>query len=194
MNTKFYNLGAIQENLKKYIAINTAYLDAWRKVSFPTKKDGKPFASLGKNIDGAKLERASYATQPYKNKLTICTFCNEAGYISDSLQCYELVRYLKDDAMIAKTENYMPIQGFLEQVYAFDLEDIKKEVAKRIAFLEGYIADLEKQLAKSKVVFDAFRGAYDLAVKTLQAETNEFAHKELYYAVLDTIKNRYPYC
>ena len=194
MGTQFYNLDAIQTSLKKDIAINTAYLEAWRKVSYPTKKDGKSFANLSKNIDGAKLTSVSYAMQPGENELTVYTYCNAAGYVHNSINCYELVKYLKDETMLAKVENYQPKQSYLEQVYTFDLDDIKKAVAKHIAYLECYIADLEKQLAKSKIVFDAFRNAYDLAVKTLQAETNEFTHKDLYYAVFDCVKDRYPYC
>lgn len=194
MSTEYYNLDAIQTQLKKDIAINQAYIEAWENVTFPTKKDGKPFAILSKNIDGAKLAPVSYAMQPGENELTVCTFCNAAGYVHDSINCYELVRYLKSEKMIAKTENYQPKSAYLEQVYTFDIDDIKQAVADRIKYLKEYVADLEKQLEKSKKVFDAFRAAYDSAVKTLQAETSEFSHKDLYYAVFDCVKNRYPYC
>lgn len=194
MSTEYYNLDAIQTQLKKDIAINQAYIAAWEKVTFPTKKDGKPFAILSKNIDGAKIAPVSYAMQPGENELTVYTFCNAAGYVHDSINCYELVRYLKDEKMLAKTENYQPKSTYLEQVYTFDIDDIKQAVADRIKYLKEYVADLEKQLEKSKKVFDAFRAAYDSAVKTLQAETSEFSHKDLYYAVFDCVKNRYPYC
>lgn len=192
--SEFYDLGAIQESLKNDIAINTAYLDAWCKVSFPTKKDGKPFAILSKNIDGATLSSVSYAMHAGENELTVYTFCNAAGYVHDSISCYELVKYLKDETMLAKTENYQPKITYLEQVYTFDLDDIKQAVCNRIEYLKEYVSDLAKQLEKSKKVFDAFRAAYDSAVKTLQAETSEFAHKDLYCDVFDTIKKRYPYC
>ena len=192
--SEFYNLDAIQTSIKKDIAINQAYVDAWKKVSFPTKKDGKPFAILSKNIDGAKLNQVSYAMQPGENELTVYTHCNVAGYVYDTIKVYELVRYLKDENMLAKTENYQPIVSkYLEQVYTFDLDDIKKAVSDRIEYLEKYVDDLKAQLAKSQKVFNAFKDAYSSAMKTLENETSEFSHKDLFYAVRDCVKARYPY-
>ena len=194
MNNNYFNLDAIQTALARDIAINEAYLAAWKNVSFPVKKDGKPFAHMQKNINGAKYTEISYSMQPGQYELTVYTHCNAAGYIHDSIKVYELVRYLKDERMIAKTENYMPKISYLEQTYKFDLDDIKNAIAKHIEYLENYVADLKRQHEKSKAVFDAFKAAYASAIKTLDNETAEFKHSDLKRAVRECVINRYPYC
>jgi hypothetical protein len=189
-----YTLDEIRTNIHKDIAVNKAYAEAWKKVTYPTKKDGTPFANMSKNIAGAKYSPVSYAMQQGEYELTVFTQTFAAGYIHDSINVYELVRYLKDESMIAKTENYMPKQSYFEQVYRFDLEDIKKAVANRIEYLESYVADLEKQLAKLDTVYANFRNAFDAAIKSLQEDTKGFSHNDIYYAVKDPVINRYPYC
>jgi len=189
-----HNLDEIRTTIQKDIAVNKAYAEAWKKVTFPTKKDGTPFANMSKNISGAKYSLVSYAMQSGEYELTVFTQTFNTGYIHDSIKVYELVRYLKDESMIAKTENYMPKQSYLGQVYKFDLEDIKNAIAKRIEYLESYVSDLEKQLAKLDKVYTNFRNAFDNAVKSLQDDTKEFSHNDIYYAVKDTVINRYPYC
>ena len=191
--SEYYNLDAIKTGIEKDIAINTAYLEAWKKVSFPTKKDGKPFAVMSKNISGARYSLESYAMQAGEYELTVTTFCNAAGYISDTVKAYELIRYMKDESMKAKTENYQPKQN-LEQVYTYDLEDIKKAIADRIAYLESYISDLKAQKASAEKVFRNFRNAYETAMKQLETDCIEFSHKDLFYAVRDCVTSRYPYC
>jgi len=192
--SEYYNLDAIKTGIEKDIAINTAYLEAWKKVSFPTKKDGKPFATMSKNISGARYSMESYAMQAGEYELTVTAFCNAAGYISDTVKAHELIRYMKDESMKAKTENYQPKQMYLEQVYTYDLDDIKKAIANRIAYLESYISDLKAQKANAEKVFKNFRNAYENAMKQLETDCSEFSHKDLFYAVRDCVKSRYPYC
>lgn len=189
----YYNLDDIVTSMKKDIARYTAFAEAWRKVEFPTKKDGKPFANMSKNITGAKYGLVSYAMQAGENELTVYTQTSATGYIHDTIHVYDLVRYLKDESMIAKAENYMPKQTHLEQVYRYDLDDIKKAVADRIAYCESYVADLQKQIEAAQRIFDNFRAAYDAAVRGLESDTADFEHKDLMYAVKDCVLSRYPY-
>ena len=191
---KYYNLDEIKTELKKDIARHTAYAEAWEAVTFPVKKDGKPFAVMSKNISGAKYAAEAYAMQAGEYELTVYTQCRECGYIHDSIKAYELVRYMKDESMKAKTQNYMPKQSYLEQVYCFDLEDIKKAVADRAAYLREYVADLERQLAEVDSIFHRFRDAFADALKQLEADTAHHTHKDSFYAVRDTVLNRFPYC
>lgn len=189
----YYNLDGIKTDIKKDIEINRAYLEAWEKVTFPTKKDGKPFVTMSRNIENATYTLVSYAMQIGEYELTVYTHSNACGYVHDTIKVYELVKYLKDEKMLAKTENYMPKQQYLEQVYKFDLEDIKKAVADHIEYLKEYIADLEKQLENTETVFANFRAAVDVAMKQLEKDTSDFKHKNLFYAVKDTVLTRYPY-
>lgn len=194
MATTFYNLDAIQTDLKRKISENRAFLEAWENVSFPVKKDGKPFSVLSKNIDGAKYSAKSYAMQAGENELTIYTWSSISGYIHDSIDAYNLICYMKDEKMLAKTENYMPKVSYLNQVYKYDLDDIKNAIASRVSYLKDYIDDLEKQLEKSALVYRHFRDAYASAMNILEKDTEEFSSKTLYYAVADCIKDRFPYC
>lgn len=191
--SNYYNFDGIKTELEKELDKNRAFLAAWKNVSFPVKKDGKPFSVISKNIDGAKISACAYAMQAGENELTVYTFSTNCGYIHDSIKLYELVRYLKDESMIAKTENYMPKQSYLEQVYKFDLEDIKNAVKARIEYLESYVSELEKQLSAAFEVLENFRAAYDAAMKKLESDTSGFQHKNLFYAVKDTVLARYPY-
>jgi anti-sigma F factor len=74
------------------------------------------------------------------------------------------------------------------------IEDIKKAVSERIVYLESYVSDLERQLASLETVFRNFRNAFDNAIKTLEHDTKDFSHKDMFYAVRDCVMQRYPYC
>ena len=101
-----YNLDEIKTEIKKDMARNSAFIEAWERVTFPTKKDGKPFAVMSKNISGAKYTLESYAMQPGEYELTVYTHAPACGYIYDTIKAHELIRYMKDEKMIAKTKNY----------------------------------------------------------------------------------------
>lgn len=191
--SEYYDLNEIKEGLKKKIAVDNAFLEAWQKVTFPTKKDGKPFAVLSRNIEGATMSEMHFSLQKGENDLTVYTYSRGAGYVSDSIHMYDFVEYLTDKNKIAKKENYQPKQPFLNQVYTFDLEDIKNAVNERIEYFKNHIIELEKQLENADRVYYAFRDAYDKAIKTLQNETSEYSSRFLYHAVLDCVKDRYPY-
>lgn len=190
----YYNLDQIKTEIKKEIEIKKAFLEKWQAVIFPTKKNGEPFAVLSKNISGATYCLCEYATQPGENRLYICTWTSCSGYKTDEITLYELVRYLKDPEKIAKTENYMPKQAYLEQVYKYDLADIKKAISCRIEQLERDIKNLSAQLEKADAAFHAFREAYAVALEQLAENTDQKADATLYSAILDTVKTRFPYC
>lgn len=192
--SELYNLDAIKTGIEKDIAINTAYLEAWKKVEFPTKKDGSAFKVMSKNISGARYDVKPYLLARGQYELTVTTFVPSCGYVSDSINCYELVRYLKDESMKAKTQNYQPKETYLEQVYTFDIDDIKNAVKNRIAYLESYVSDMEKQLESLDRVFNNFRAAFDSAIKQLESDCSVFEHKDMFYAVRDCVMQRYPYC
>lgn len=189
-----YNLDGIKTKLKNEIEEREAILKAWEGVTFPTKKDGKPFAIMSKNINGATYKTADYGLSANNMVLKVITNSN-FKYVTDSIDCYTLVRYL-DDEKKAKTENYMPKEPYLEQVYKYDLEDIKEAVNNRIEYLKGYVDSLKKQLEIADKTYIAFRKAYEDAMNVLDnvTETKKDEYSFLKSSILDTIKNRYPYC
>lgn len=189
----YYEVNDIKKEIEKRIEKNAAFLSAWEKVTFPTKKDGTPFANMQKNIDGAKYSPVSYAMQGGEYELTVYAQTPKCGYIHDSIGAYELVRYLKDEEKITKKENYMPKQTCLEQVYKFDLEDIKKAIKNRIDYLRKYVDELKQQLSVTEDIVKEFAGAYKNAMQTVENLTSCFEHKDLFYAAKEYVINRYPY-
>lgn len=200
--SNYYNLDGIKTALKKEIARKSAFLAAWEAVTYPTKKDGKPFAVLAKNIDGAKLEAKSYAWRSYERQLTVYAHAPETGYIHESIDCYNIIKYMDaTDPRLSKTENYAPHEALLEDVYVYDLNDIKQAVAGRIEQLKKSIAASNMQLAQIDKIYSAFVSAYGAAVEGLKIACKNCSDPGYsdgknftYYAILETVKNRYPYC
>lgn len=190
-----YNLDGIKTSLKIEIEEREAILKAWENVTFPTKKNGEPFAVMSKNINGATYKKADYGLSANNVELKVVAN-NNHKWTTDSIDCYTLVRYLKDKSKIAKAENYMPKELCLEQVYKFDLEDIKEAVNNRIEYLKGYVESLKKQLEIADKAYAGFRKVYEDAMAVLDnvTETKKDEYSFLKSSILDTIKNRYPYC
>ena len=194
MNT----INDIKKNLEKEIDSATAFLTAWSAVTFPTKKDGKPFANMSKNIKGAKYTLEDYAMQPGEYRLTVYTQSNSSGYIHDEICCYNLVKYLRDADKIKKTYNYMPKLSMLEQVYKYDLDDIKKAVADRIKYHEKRIQSLNEQLLRVEKAYSDFDAAYGEILDKLQeaCDTTDVSYSngrnDIFYAIKDAvIKSHY---
>jgi hypothetical protein len=199
--SNYYNLDGIKTELNKRIARAEALLEAWKKVTFPTKKNGEPFANMSKNINGANYISDQYALQSGVNKLCLSTWTTFDGWETDELDCYVLVKYLKDEKKIAKTDNYMPKQSYLEQVYKYDIDDIKEAVSNRINYLKDRITTLKAQFDIVEDCYRAFRECYSKAIEELVCNCESAGSvgysdgkNDIYYMILDTIKERFPYC
>ena len=115
--SKRYNLDDIKTNMAKELEEAEALGKAWAAVTYTTKKDGKPFAVLSKNILGASLRPAPYAIQPGENRIHVTTQTKNGRYISDEIDAYTLLKYLSDDdPRKAKPQNLQAKQTYLEQV------------------------------------------------------------------------------
>lgn len=191
--TRLYNFDDVVTAMKKDLDQQKACLEAWKRVEFPTKKNGEPFAVFSKNIKGASVKAEDFAMQPGEIELYVCAHSSLSGYFTDTIKLHDQVRYLEDPDMIAKTQNYMTKQSMLNQIYKYDLADTKKAVTKRIAYLEDYVAQLENQIAEARKVWDQFVKDYSTAMHGLQDATKNWTHKDLFYYVRDTVKARYPY-
>lgn len=174
--------------LRKYEAEARAKLEAWEKVTFPTKKDGTPFKIMSKNISGATYYTPEWVMQPGEYKLRVNAWCKESGYIANEIDAYNLVKYLSDDKKKAKTQNYQPKLTYMEQVYTYDLDDIKDAVAAKIEDLKAEIAEYTAQQAAAAKAYEAFHGAYIAAIDQLKRDTGKERNSALYYMILDTVK------
>ena len=93
--------------------------------------------------------------------------------------------------MLTKTENIMPKEPMLEQMYVYDLEDIKNAIKGKIAYHKECIESLENQLENADVAYNKFKEAYANAIKELENIAGKTTC--LSYAIKDTITSRYPY-
>ena len=195
-----YNLDGIKTEVNKEYSRTAALLQAWENVTFPTKKDGKPFAIMSKNIDGAKYKAKEYAIQAGEYEVTVHVWADMVGYVSDSVDCYQLVKYLKDETMLEKKQNYMPKQTMLEQVYSYDIEDIKNAIADKIDFLRNRLVTLKQEMSIVESCYSEFEKAYSKAIEELQknciaAGDFGFSNKknDIFYMIRDTVLNNYKY-
>lgn len=191
-----YNLDGIVTELSKRNAQDRAILAAWEAVTFPTKKDGKPFARMAQNISGAKYAAEAYTLQPGEMAVTVATWGADygVGYVSDDLHAYTTADRMTDDQK-AKPENLLPKVPGLKQIYCFDLDDIKSAVAARCGQLREWIANRENQIKQAHAAYSTFYSAYGAALDQLAAMTNKDSDgATLYHAILDTVTARYPHC
>lgn len=189
----YYDLNDIKNAISNDIEKHEAFLKAWENVTFPTKKDGSAFKQMQKNICGATYYMESWATQPGEYRIRVNARCNCAGYITDEIDAYALVSYLKDENKKAKTQNYMQKISYIEQVYMFDLEDIKEAVKNRIEYHKNTIEAHKKQLEIASAAYKAFAEQFKKTVAKLETTTNKKENSTLYYAIFDTVTKRYPY-
>lgn len=195
-----YNLDGIKKDIEKEIDRYQCMKEAWEKVTFPTKKNGEPFAIMSKNFEGATYTGSTYLEQGYKGKvlnpvlnptLKVCFSTNLTGYHSDELYLYEYIKYMDKNKFADKREK----NTFCE-VYVYDLEDIQNTVKARIEYLEKYINSLKRQLEIADNAYNTFKEAYKNAMEVLNTatETTENIYSTLKSDIRDTIKERYPYC
>ena len=189
--SNYYNLDGIKTELKKRISEHKTLLQAWENVTFPTKKDGTPFKVMSKNFENAKFYNDITAWHDYEKKLKVNAFDDLNGYISEDIDCYNQVKYIKDETMLTKTENIMPKEPMLEQMYVYDLDDIKNAIKEKIAYHKKCIESLENQLENADTAYNKFKEAYTKAIKELKNIAGETTC--LSYAIKDTITKRYPY-
>ena len=191
--SNYYNLDGIKTELNKRLSYEKSILKAWENVTFPTKKDGTPFKVMSKNFDGAKLYLDNFAWHDYEKRLKVNTFDNLNRYISEDINCYNQVKYISDKSKLEKVSNIMPKEPMLEQIYVYDLEDIKEEIQKTINRHKENIVSLEKQIDQAEKAYNNFVADYKKAIENL-VETCGANDNSLFYAVRDTVKERYPYC
>lgn len=191
--SNYYNLDGIKTELNKRLSYEKSILKAWENVTFPTKKDGTPFKVMSKNFDGAKLYLDNFAWRDYEKRLKVNIFDDLNGYISEDINCYNQVKYISDKSKLEKVSNIMPKEPMLEQVYVYDLEDIKEEIQKTINRHKENIVSLEKQINQAEKAYNDFVADYKKAIENL-VETCGANDNSLFYAVRDTVKERYPYC
>ena len=181
-------------------------LKLWQSVTFPTKKDGKPFAILSKNIEGAKIITESWRTKGVEDSLHVWGSRADGHYIPSgfwacSLDLYASIesdkygtRYMneRDLAIYQKSkqkpQNVRERGAWVKDAYVFDLEDIKEAVAQRVTDIKDRLRERKEQLANCEKVFDEFLARIKALKADLETATNRSESSTLYYIVADALK------
>ena len=130
------SLEKIKMDLEKDIADNKSKVEAWKKVTYPTKKDGSAFKIMSKNFDGATYGKRDYYSNNLYLKTTIeCNRNNSSYWINDYIYCGD--KYKEDT-----------------------LEEIKEKVLERIEYLKDEIESKEHQLEIIDDTYEEFKKTY----------------------------------
>ena len=120
-----------------------------------------------------------------KLEIDICPY----KYVSiDKIDLYEVIRYMKNKKRISKTENYEPKRNCLNQIYIYDIDDIKDVIKETIEQYEKKIKSYEKQLNLADKAYIEFVTAIDNANKDLLKNCECIDDKTcLYYAIKNSV-------
>lgn len=160
-------LGDIKRKIELEIKEKKMILRAWENVTFPTKEDGTPFKIMQKNIKGATYKTDRYAFRECEKDLYINTHSPDCGYTIDKIQAHDVVRYMKNNKAKEKPENIAPHEPLLEDIYVYDLDDIKEAVSAHIEYLKEEIILLNKQLQNVEKSYNAFETSYEKCKKRI---------------------------
>ena len=173
----------IKNELAREIEKDTAYIEAWEKVEILTKKDGTPFANFAKNFSGATVFIPIYAMQSGERAIRVNVCTKSCGYTYDEINLYNLVKNMKDEKKLAKTENYQPKQTYLEQVYSYDMDDAKEAIENRIAYLKDRVETMKRQYENAETIFNKFKNEYEKLISDLEKDTEKDKNSTLFYAI-----------
>lgn len=164
-----------------------AIAQAWEAVTYPTKKNGEPFARLAQNISGAKVAVAPYSLSD-ELEASIYTL---AGFksVSDSIKLYETVSTYGNSERVnkalAETPERIEKRGkYLTDVYRLSLDEVKEDIAKRATYWRE-VAQRDRETA------DRLREQLPLLVGLLDTldEVKDEQSMTAYYALRDVAKS-----
>lgn len=177
------NIDSIKNDIKNYIKEKKYDIELWKNVKIVTKKDGTPFVNFRNNFENANI---IYDTLGYPEMKVAGSFENH--YITDKIDLYEVICYMKNKKRISKTENYAPKRNCLNQIYIYDIDDIKDVIKETIEQYEKEIKSYEKQLNLADKAYIEFVTAIDNANKDLLKNCECIDDKTcLYYAIKNSV-------
>lgn len=139
-----YQKAETKKALERDLDLHESLLKAWQKVTRIYKKNGEPFANLGKNFEGAKFYDENYTLIKGK-ELTVTTQTAKNGYQSEAIRDYELAKYTKfnpDESRIIK-------ESFLEPYFYLTADEMEKKIKEKIEYHETRVVELTKALTEN---------------------------------------------
>lgn len=202
-----YKLNNLIQELKTKKEDLQAILEAWEAVTFPTKKNGAPYAVLSKNINGAHITTESYNIKGVEDDLEVyasrgCKIVH--GYYESKISLYHSLeplskneRWLSDTdkemraKATAKPQNVFKRGYCIKDAYVFDLEDIKEAIKERIEYIKERITQTDWDIKNAEAIYNKFATAATELFKELESETKAKGSTALYYAIRDIIRGIY---
>lgn len=176
---KHNNSDSIKQELRNTIYSKTQALEMWQNVTYPTKKDGTPFANLSKNFEGAKI---SGGDMP---ELQAGVYMQGVYEWDKSIRVYVIAQVITDD--IKRDILQLGYDG-KPYKYWLTLDEIKKAVEDKIEQLKADIKEYQHYLAICDEAFTTYRKAVEEADKRLAEMTghqqdSKLKTSSLYYAI-----------
>ena len=199
-----YKLDNIIQELKTKKEDLQAILEAWEAVTFPTKKDGAPFAVLSKNINGAHITTESYNIKGVEDNLEVYASRGHkivCGYFESKISLYHSLEPLsKNERWLSNTDKEMRARatakpqnvfkrGYcIKDAYVFDLEDIKEAIKERIEYIKERITQTEWDIKNATVIYNRFAKAATKLFEELESATKAKGSTALYYSMREIIR------
>lgn len=181
----------IEKKLTDSINYYTDRIALWEAVTFPTKKNGDPFAVLSRNFEGAEIGKY-YPVEEYDTPyLTVSgrsiTDHRQYGqWVTDHLQIYK-DRYNK------RLPEHNPDREVRPGTYGEDheiltLEEIKSEIANLIERYKEEKKKSEHELAISRKKFEKVK-KHVLAIRDIIYDSDDIYGTTLEYALQDYVQS-----
>lgn len=167
------------KNIERSLCETKAILEAYKAIKRVYKKDGKPFAYLGKNFEGCTIKASEYAFQPGENQLWVYGHGNGCGHVSDRIDLYSYVEDMKEEEI---KHDPLPKISMLRQLYAFDCDEIEQRIKKEIAVLE-------KEVERLQNLYDKFDSIAEKLESAMENFGNEMGDDLSEYEVRELIRN-----
>lgn len=176
-NYIYSDIEKIRKDFEEQISRHSALIEAWKAVERQTKKDGSDFAILSKNFKNARLK----ASVLYGNDLEVfCRVPSSYKYETESISTVHTVEKGED------TTGRQLITGkWLKPYYVLSVDEIFREIEKKIAWHEGIISEYNEALNKLDETFTKFVDSVNSAINTTRPI------KPIYYACLDWMHKAY---
>ena len=144
-----YIVNDATEEMKKSLQEAETLAELWGAITYPTKKNGEPYAVLSKNFANCRVGLSRIAIYDFEKAIEVHGRTASGHYIYDSLNCYYAMGgYSKYPRAEAHPERVTKPSPYLVPFYVLSLDEIKEDIATRKAYWESVVADKKDALIK----------------------------------------------
>ena len=174
-------LNLIKEKLRKEREKARVLAEAWEKVSYEVKKDGTPYKDMRKTISGASYRRIPYSCDPYYNELYVHAW-GSYGNVEDSINVFST-----DRSEISRRRD---AENVHENIYIFDLGDIRRAVAERAEYWSCRAESLQKELEIADSAWEKYSRKLQDVIDSMEQEIVIQGNRELLCLIYDSMREK----